>query len=376
MIEKLWVEIPIRAQRISNTLTDVLLDGFYLAAFPGLSVALHVLVLVGGFASGWLHPGFRTVFSESMFFMIVAGAIGMLSARMGLLFVISFAIGDFFLVSHRAFYDHGLIRNFLEVRVPLLIEYSLLGMLLIGIPLVVKQMVGTFRPPSKLSDTQLIFVAAGLMGVLTGVLVFFWAQAAPLLMRPIFVWNQSPSAIPTAMAMPLQTQWYIIVVALSVVAYARVWIQYRIDTNEGIEKTLGPLKEQLSTAKPVVPLTIQISPILLAIISSVWIVFLLSGMLTNWLQVIILVVVFAAFSALRSGIILLPLGPLPTFMYKVPFIARFLAGVILIVWVANQAVTRRFYGDGFEAIIITVVLSSAIFFILMPPISDSEEKKA
>lgn len=372
--EKLWVEIPIRAQRISNTLTDALLDGFYLAAFPALSVVLHVLVLALGFASGWLHPGFKTVFSESMLFMVLAGSIGVLSARMGLLFVVSFAIGDFFLASHRAFYVHGPIRSIWEVQAPLFIEYALLGMLLIGIPITVKQILASFRPPNKLSDTQLVFVGAGFMAALTGLLVFFWSQAVPVLMRPVFLW--SGYSLPVAMAMPLQTQWYIIVAVLSAVALARVWIQYYVEVKPGFAKTLTPLKEKLFNAEPAVPLTDKIPPILFAVVSSAWIVFLLSGMLTDWVQAIILVLVFAAFSALRSGIIPLPLGPLPFLMYRIPFIFRFLAGVILIVWVANQAVARRSYSDGFEPIIITVAIAAAIFFLLTPPMFENKEENA
>lgn len=373
--ESLWVKLPIKAQRIADTLTDVLLDGMYLAAYPGISYLLHVLVPVLGFASGWLHPGFKTVFSESMVFMIAAGAIGMMSARMGFLFVISFAVGDFLLAPHKAFYDHGLVRNFVEVRLPLVIEYALLYLLLVGIPITVKLLLATFRPPKNFSEKHILYLAAGATAVLTGIFVFCWSQVVPLLLRPVFIWHRSPGAIPSTMAMPLQTQWYFIVGALSLIALLRVWLHNRLD-NSGVANQLAALKERLFTAQPVIPLTAQIPPLLFAVISAVWVVFLFSGMLTSWLQVVILIIIFAVLSALRNGIVRIPLGPLPDYTQRIPYIYRFILGLIVIVLIANQVIGKRSSGDGFEAIIITVILSTAVFFLLSPPNYKVEGKPA
>lgn len=373
-MEKLWVEIPIRAQKIANSLTDILLDGFYLAAFPKLNLPLHLVVLAAGFLSGWMHPGFKVVFSESLLFMILVGVLGIMSARLGFLFVVAFAIGDFFLGTHAAhFVTRDLLGSFWEINVPLIIEYALLWMLLVSIPLTVKELLGTLRFPMKinLTDKQVLIFAVAAEAVLTGLLVFLWSQAVPPFIRPVFTWNSA--YIPISMAEPLQKQWLMLVIILSVAAMARVYIQSSVDLNENLAKKLAPLKEKLFKAEPVLSLTAQVPPVIMVIGSALWVVFFISGILTDWKQAVIIFVVFAVFSSLRNGLVTLPLGPLPKLMNQIPLIGRFIAGLLVVVWLANQMVQHRGSADGFQPLIVTIVLASAIFFLLTPPYFEEEK---
>ena len=374
MREKLWVDLSIRAQRISNGLTDILLDGLYLSTFPVVGEILSPLILLAGFLAGFLHPGFKTVFSESLPFMIVAGSIGILSARLGLLFVSGFAIGDFFLVQRLASYPlHGPVRNFLETRPSLIIEYVLLSLLLVWIPMVVKEFLGTIRLPKKFSDDQVFYVTLAGTATLTGLFVFFWTQAVPVLIRPVFAWNSI--YFPVSMAKPLQESGYQLVAALVFVSLIRVFLQHLVLTTPKFSQTYLMFSEKLFKAKPVIPITEQIPLLVRMLISSFWMVFLLSGLLSNWTQAVILAVVFAVFSVFRNGLVSLPFGPLARLTNKVPTIVRFIIGLVLVNLVANRAVLSRSANDGFEPILITIAISLAIFFLLTPPYFAKEEKQ-
>lgn len=374
MIEKLWVDLPLKAQRISNTLTDVLLDGLYLSVFSVIGVIVTPLVLILGFLAGIFHPGFKTVFSESLPFMIVAGSVGMLSARLGLFFVFGFALGDFFLAPHAASYSlHGPIRNFLETRPALVIEYALLALLLVWTPMVVKELLGTLRLPKKFSNGQIFYSALLSVGAFTGLFVFFWTQAVPVLIRPVFAWNNV--YFPLSMAQPLQQTGYQLIVVLVILALVRVWLQHLVLTLPPFSQTYSNLSEKLFKAKPVVPFFDRLPVPARVIISSAAMAFLLSGLFSNWFQPVILFSVFSFFSVFREGLISLPFSPLAKIMDKIPVIVRFVIGLVLVSWVAGRAVANRPGNDGFSPIILTIVISLVIFFLLTPPSFGGEEKQ-
>lgn len=370
MIEKLWVIIPFRMRVLSEAVAAILVDGIYLASFPVIGIVTTPLALLGGFLVGWLHPGFATVFSESMLIMMVVGVLGVLSARLGLLFVVGFAAGDFFLASHKMFYPgHGLWRNFLEARAPLLIEYALLAFLAVGIAMFTKTVLSSFKPPQNLTKNQVLSLAFISHAAITAVFVYFWTQAVPLLMRPVFVWPGS--YLPIAMAQPLQERWLILVAALVGASIARVFLQGVLAARSPFADRVDQMAAKIAK-EPMesVPLTARVPKIATVVFLAGWTVFILSGMISSFKEAGILFAIFTVFVALRKKLIPLPLGDYPRLLIKVPAVGRFLAGVVL-VWFITGRILQS--GGSFQTMLLTTVVSLAIFLVLHPPVKEEGE---
>ncbi len=370
MIDKLWVVFPLRMRVLSEAVAAILVDGIYLAAFPVVATLTTPLALVGGFLVGWLHPGFATVFSESMLIMIIIGVLGVLSARLGLLFTFGFALGDFFLASHKAFYSsHGLWRNLLEARAPLLIEYALLAFLAVGIAMFTKATLSSLKLPQNLTKNQVLALAFVSHAAVTAVFVYFWTQAVPLLMRPVFVW---PGLyLPISMAQPLQERWLILVVVLMGASLLRVFLQgvlaARPERSRRIDELVAKIaKEPMES----VPLTARLPKIVTVGFLAGWTVFILSGMISSFKEAGILFAIFAIFVAFRQKLIPLPLGDYPRLLAKVPAVGRFLAGVVLVWFITGRILAT---GGSFQTMLVTIVISLAIFLVLHPPVKEEEE---
>ncbi len=143
--------------------------------------------------------------------------VGISSANLGLLFIVGFIFGDFFLyhiswteVGWRR--DEGFFENVIKVRIPLLIEYGLLYILMVKIPMVTKALTAQLRVPF-LPLKASFSIAAALYTLITGVLVYFWTHTVPVLIRPVFTWVSSSP--PSQATVPLQQyEWVVIFVAV------------------------------------------------------------------------------------------------------------------------------------------------------------------
>ncbi|MDF2963136.1 MAG: hypothetical protein K0S39_4871, partial [Paenibacillus sp.] len=190
-----WVQLPYRASRFSKKLPYTFLDGLYMAAWPVVAAWTPLLAFLTGLMIGWWHPGFESVFSESLVVLMIAAIVGLSSANLGMFFIVGFIAGDFFL-QHTSWTQVGWRRNegvfehVIKVRLPLLIEYGLLYILVVKIPMITKALSAQLRIPF-LPLKASFSVTAGLYVVLTGVLVYFWTQTVPVLIRPVFTWVSS-----------------------------------------------------------------------------------------------------------------------------------------------------------------------------------------
>src|SRR5689334_23786380 len=116
-----WVVIPGKLRRFSMLLWATWSDGIHLTAWPGLATALVLAAFVFGFAEGITHWSYRVivgtngfagnvlapmatadnwggptrmVFADNLLLLIVALALGTLSANLGITLVLGYALGD------------------------------------------------------------------------------------------------------------------------------------------------------------------------------------------------------------------------------------------------------------------------------------------
>jgi thiol:disulfide interchange protein len=84
-LENPVVQLPVSAHKLARNLGITLIDGLYLTSWPCIAAVAPLLALLAGILIGWWHPGFQTVFSESLGVMILAAILGMMSAYLGAL---------------------------------------------------------------------------------------------------------------------------------------------------------------------------------------------------------------------------------------------------------------------------------------------------
>ena len=108
-VEFWWVKFPGRLRRYSFLLWAAWSDGIYLTAWPRIATILVAAVLLLGFIEGGTHwsvvsldgYGLSTSvhavsFAQMLPLLILAVVLGSVSANLGLLLVVGFALGDFF----------------------------------------------------------------------------------------------------------------------------------------------------------------------------------------------------------------------------------------------------------------------------------------
>ncbi len=189
--ESMWVSGPLRVQRRYSSTRGIVGDGHMVALLPPLAVVSMVVVAVGYFGVGLFGLGFVDIYSESLFLMGSLVALGALSGQLGLIGLVSFAVGDF-LFGHRQWTFDGrygtVVEEVIRARVPLIISYLLLGVAVLFIPRLGKNIVlgiGQWRriPPDLawLITTPAVILVSWL-GLRT------WAALSPTLIRPFFVW--------------------------------------------------------------------------------------------------------------------------------------------------------------------------------------------
>jgi hypothetical protein len=109
LVDFWWIKIPAKLRGYSTLLMAAWSDGMYLTAWPRTAATLVVAVFFFGFIEGGTHwtfvglNGYGLVsgvhaisFAEMFPLLLVAAFLGPLSANLGLMLVIGFALGDFF----------------------------------------------------------------------------------------------------------------------------------------------------------------------------------------------------------------------------------------------------------------------------------------
>lgn len=360
-----WLRLPLAARSLSETVTATLVDGLYLTVWPMAAAFLPPLALLTGLLIGWWHLGFTYVFSESMTVMIIAALFGIMSAHLGAMFLVGFAVGDFFL-AHTIWLTPGPLDNLLYVRLPLLIEYSLLGLLVVNIPLVAKSLLARLPIPRALVQPALLFTAA-LIGhvVLTYTLVYFWTHIIPILIRPIFTW---PGGAPTVEAMaPLQKSGATLIYIAVLASAARISLQGLTTFRPPFSARLEASEEALRSAPPVAPARPRVPPLVKTAAHALWTTLILAGMIEHWLDGLLLLAFIFFLQAARARLLPVPLGGWPAMVERVPMLLRMFIGVVL-VYLVSTPVFRWQWGttNSLRPVLILTALALFIFYLLNP----------
>lgn len=201
-IEQWWLRIPVYLRRWSLLLSAAWTDGIYLTALPIVAVLLPLLALLIGFGEGVSHWSFgftvweyhilpfpAVVFVQMLPLLYFAAVAGALSAWLGLLVVIGYTAGDWFLAGAAFPYPgHSWLGRFLQIGVPQLITYLLFFMLAVLPVMAARVLAGSLGPLTRLLRPVSFWFNAVLVAALQGLIVYAWTMSAPMVIRPVWTW--------------------------------------------------------------------------------------------------------------------------------------------------------------------------------------------
>lgn len=350
LIQWWWVRLPIRVARLFPTLGSGLSDGLYLIHWTVLAAIAPPAAMILGILLGILHPG--ETFSTSSLVMALMIAVGMMSANLGAWAVAGYAIGDFFLHGH-PIVGGGLLESLLLVRAPLVLSYFLLALPVVIVPLIVtsaRLRIRLLRLPVLLRGMLEVLTCV----VLSAVLVYMWAIAAAVLIRPIYTWRGDQP--PTEAILPLQEHGWILACVAAVVVIARIFLEeraksLRVATMANILaqalRIISGRRGRLGLGRP-----------LRLLAGAAGLTLLMAGMISNLLEGLVVFVFLALLLWARSQ---LQRWSGHRIVARVPILIRFAAGLAL-GYLLGQLILTAFWGqtDGFEPVLLATCLSVAI----------------
>ena len=188
-----------------------------LVAFPLAVVALAGVVSATHATSDilhvapkidWLRLQVDDVYTEAPLFMLAAIAMGALSPALGVLLVLVFGVLDILASTTHP----SELTPFPSALAGRLVAIWLLWLVCVEIPILGRQLALSWR---TVAGNR--FVVAGLAALSTGAFVWFWTQAATVLIRPIFRWASIPGVTLEAVQ-PVQVGGLVFAVVGGVVA--------------------------------------------------------------------------------------------------------------------------------------------------------------
>lgn len=310
-----------------------------------------------GLGLGGFHFGYHNVLTESL--ILVSGIAAMASFRVqwGAYFFMGLVVGDLFFFRttyifqiNRYYYYRDTFGWFIRVigtGLATIIYYYLLSLLCYKIPLFCHKIT------RKYNSTAQSVLNVGM----SGILIYLWALAYPVLIRPIWTWAHSIP--PVSAIMPIQQRGGWMVLTVMVATIAREWWDKRTgqsDDSMGIDHTAVKSHELPRKARVLIQTTFG--------------TFLLSGLLMTWWDTTLLFAILLLFAVLRSG----NHAYLPKMWVQmtgaIPLWARLLIG-LCISWYFASAIHEKLWMIGGKAMFLPLIASFAVtllvMFLLFPP---------
>jgi hypothetical protein len=370
----LWARPALLLRRIHPTLAASVRPDLALLAriHPRLPMALPLAVVAIVVVFSVVRVTVNQVYTESLIFLVLAVAIGMVAPAAGVLLVLLHGAADL----ARALFDpyasagqYGAIGT-IAGR---LISFYLLWLLVVEIPVVgrmVPAVVMDSDRPANLNARRL--VAIGSTGVAVGLMTWIWTQAAGLLIRPVFTWSGLSSPTYDAIA-NLQVNGMLIVLVAAGLAAAMGILRLQKPSGEALGDPSFTEFEDFDLdqfeAEPSEGLGLigQLGRHVLA-------VFLLGGLMTGFLDLAIIGGVALLSQPVASRV--LRNDRLRKLLRGIPWVMRFVAGfglTFVIGYVINTVRYEPLAGSEFFPLVLTVAFGLLIFQVLLSDLNTDED---
>jgi hypothetical protein len=319
--------------------------------------------------------------------MLAFLVLGTLSTQLGAMAVIGFAVGDFFVfhdqwTTKSTFAGFGfgnepsgllanpVAANLIIERVPLLIEYGLIGTLTIGLPLGARGLAGSIAGRLRLPARVHFVVTAVLVALTAFVLGRLWAAAAPLVIRPMFSWTIddgiNQGIVPEGVITPIQDniEWIGRVAALAVLGRAALlWLLHRASPRRigrAESALLAPIENRRT--RPGV-----LRSILYALLVAGLAVLFLAGMIDDpWAAAVLAGAFFVARLA-RSGLIPIPTRRWRAAVGQIPVLLRYGAALLVMNGVSKAVIASAMSNDNRLQFLTWPIAGAAVLFAFLMP---------
>jgi hypothetical protein len=356
-----WTWLPRSTARLSRGLALTLADGAYLAAWPVVGAFAAPASLMMGFLCGATSGYARPTYTCSLTMMSAILVPGSLSAALGILVVLGYAVGDTMFGQHLAATAYPL----LDVRVPLLISYVMLAVLVLFIPLRSNSLRRATIVLGKPASHFRVMISALLLAAIQGALVYAWTQSAAILIRPLFTWNKDVP--PVQAIVSVQKHGWILALIAAALGFARILATSAAVNSPRVReitrRLLPLLRMQRDTLQARLPSAVMIP------IGGGFATLMLSGLLRSWTQafstasVLILLYLFRnAFATHFAGTV--------RAISRVPILLRVILATIVSYLVALAVIAPGFQRasaiDTFVPLLAAIGLSLLIATFILP----------
>ncbi len=398
-LENWWVAIPASLRRYSLYLSETWADGIYLTAWPIVALVAPFATFLFSLVEGVTHWNLlindtvlggnpAVTFTELLPFMVLTAVAGAISANLGLMMVLGYAIGDFLIAGFRFTYP-GLefqspnpLQSFVWLRLAQLISYMLLLFLAVTPTLSTRYLVPRLDTLLRTTEPTSTLLRVGMMAVIQGAIVYSWTLAAPLLIRVFWAWTDGQP--PLSAAYYLQELGLWVVAAAVVGAAGRGWLVYLARRNQPAVQRTERQASALRTADTHLAFTRQLPTFVRAILVAVALTLLISGFIVSAspgsLVEALLMFIFLAFILIARMALLPSLGfwkSWAALITRLPLIARLVIGAFasfnlsqqIITFYQNQPLALTRTSESFLPIVISIGLSLLIMTALIPPVS-------
>ncbi|HRH40528.1 MAG TPA: hypothetical protein PKY82_02705 [Pyrinomonadaceae bacterium] len=363
-----WVLLPRLLKRFSPTLAAALTDGLYITTFPILAAVLSPVIFAIGLLFGCFgnvgNYFFTEAYTESYLFLALAIALGVLSAHLGTMLLMGFALGNYFLFFPFWFSNKADSSVFLY-KFSWIISYALLAIVTTRIALITKSMLAEFYLIASLGKVASVILAIFGHLLITLGLVFLWSQLVPVLIRPIFTWHDAEPTIPANE--PLQKYYFIFLGLAAVASLVRMALQAAATFSDNLSQKIS-LVEDAITENDVKPLSEYIPRVILALCAALWAALFLSGLYTSNADAVIVGVVVLVLQLLQRGVIPLPIGGYARLMESIPLALRLMVVTIVLYGVGYLILSQfwRVNNVTFRPMLFVTIFALVLFYLVNP----------
>ena len=398
-LERWWVAVPGQLRRYSVYLSETWADGIYLTAWPMVAALAPLVLLLFGLLEGASHwsllindsvpsPGEVTItFTQLLPLMVLTAAVSALSANLGLVLVLGYALGDFLIAGFRLTYAQGFevigsstldpVQSFLYLHLAQLISYVLFLLLVVTPTLSSRYLVPRLDWLTKGQEPASTVVRVSALMIIQGAIVYSWTLSAPLLIRIFWAWTNDQPPLSAAYYLQEQGGW---VVAAAVVGVAvREWLAHQARRNPVVTQRIERQASALRAADTRRAFSRQLPSYIRAILAAGVLTLLISGFISSLLWGVI-IFLFLSFVLIARTSVLPSLALWKKWVgmiARIPVVARLAAGALIsyilsegiISFFENQPSADIRTSESFLPVLISVGISLLIMTALVPPVS-------
>ncbi|MBV8579933.1 MAG: hypothetical protein JOZ86_04805, partial [Candidatus Eremiobacteraeota bacterium] len=273
-----WVLAPAWAARLSRALGYSIGDGAELAAIPLAGVLVPPAGLVVGFICARIVPGNDSAFTGSLALTCAMLIVGAICGGAGWWCVVGFALGD--VTSGH----HPYLQGPVDAVLALAVSYALLFALVVGVPRLARALAESLTPRTWAIPRALLAAVFG------AGLAYTWAQSAPILIRPLYMFaHEQPSS---EMIQPTQAHpgAYAIVAALAIGIFSLLRTPLAASP-AGTRWILAGARARAAAATVLPPWPVV--AVLRALVTTIFLAGLSTGLAESFVMFIVLTAIFA-----------------------------------------------------------------------------------